>query len=433
MAADATSTPHRSQALPGARWALVLLLSMNLFNYIDRQILAAVEPEIRQSLLSADDPNAHAKTGLLSSAFFISYMLAAPLFGVMAERWSRWRLIALGVLLWSLASGGSGFATTFAILLLTRCFVGVGEGAYGPIAPALLSDFFPVAIRGRILAWFYLALPVGGAAGYALGGWIGQLDPAHESWRWAFWGVVLPGLALSVAALLMREPQRGASDALSAPARRPTWRDYRVLLETPSWILNTAGMTAMCFAMGALAWWMPDYLNSHGAQPVAGIAPVMLFGIVTAVAGLTGTMAGGLAGDWLLRRYSGSYFLVSGMGMLLSVPCALAFLAVPFPAAWVFIFLTEFFLFFNTGPTNAILANVSHPSIRPTAFAANILLIHLLGDVPSPPIVGAIADRWSLATGFVVVALFMGLGGLLWLWGARYLAQDTAAAPTRLD
>ena len=103
----------------------------------------------------------------------------------------------MGVGLWSLASGASGLLTSFTMLLVTRCFVGIGEGAYGPIAPALISDLYPVAARGRVLSWFYLAIPVGGALGYALGGQAAAANPAHESWRWGFYLVVIPGLLLA--------------------------------------------------------------------------------------------------------------------------------------------------------------------------------------------------------------------------------------------
>jgi MFS-type transporter involved in bile tolerance (Atg22 family) len=193
-------------------------------------------------------------------------------------------------------------------------------------------------------------------------------------------------------------------------------------------------MTAMTFAIGAFAFWMPRYLKACDAPPCLGIEPRTFFGVVTAAAGLTGTLSGGLCGDWVGRWTSGSYFLVSGIGMLLCVPCAILFLLVPFPASWVFIFLAVFLLFFNVGPTNTILANVVHPSMRSTAFALNILIIHLFGDVLSPPLVGTIRDRCgSLAPGFIAVAVFMGLGGLLWLWGARHLKRDTELAPLRLS
>jgi len=433
---------HGQRALPGAAIALVLLLAINLFNYVDRQVLAGVEPEIADSLfgpVNPNDPNAAAKTtaimdrmGWLSTAFLVTYMLTAPVFGWLSERYSRWLLIAVGVSLWSLASGASGLAQNFSLLLVMRCLVGVGEAAYGPVAPTIISDYYPVAMRGRVLAWFYAAIPVGGALGYTLGGEVAGLSPP-QSWRWAFWMVVIPGLLLGLWAYLMREPQRGAADQTVSPPRRPTMRDYLILLRTPSYLLNTAGMTAMTFAIGAVSFWMKRYLILNAVQPVLGMEPISFFGLVTAAAGLVATLAGGIAGDALRGRFPGSYFLVSAAGLLISAPCTLVFLNVSFPLAWLFVFLTVFFLFFNTGPTNTILANVTHPSMRATGFALNILVIHILGDAISPPAIGMVGGRWGLKTGFVVVAVFMFLGGLIWLWGARYLERDTAAAPHRFE
>jgi MFS transporter, Spinster family, sphingosine-1-phosphate transporter len=426
---------QRSAALPGARWAMALLLCMNLVNYVDRQVLAAVEPEIRESLLlshDSHDTNVRTKTGLLSSAFLVSYMLTAPLVGLVAQRWSRWKLMAVGVVFWSLATGASGLAGTFTALLLTRCFVGVGEGVYGPIAPAVLSDFFPLRMRGRVMAWFYMAIPVGGALGYALGGEFARLDRAQQSWRWAFYVLVVPGILLSLWSLAMREPPPGAADKLAAPSRRARLKDYLALFSTRSYVLNTLGMTAMTFSLGALAFWMPDYLESHRVAPLLGVEPRTMFGIIAATAGLAGTLCGGMLGDGLRNRFPGSYFQVSAVGMALCVPCTLLFLAVPFPAAWIFVFLAVFFLFLNTGPSNTILANVVHPAMRSAGFAVNILIIHVFGDVISPPIVGAIADRYSLVYGFSLVAAFMALAAVLWAWGSRHLQPDTAAAPLRL-
>jgi MFS family permease len=187
----------------GARTALALLLTINLFNYIDRQVLAAVEPEIRGSFFAAGDVNAMAKTGLLAPAFLVSYMLAAPVFGWLADRVSRWLIIGASVILWSLASGGSGLATTFGMLFVTRLFVGIGEGGYGPAAPTILSDLFPLRTRGRILAWFYVAIPVGSALGYVLGG----LIKSHFDWRTAFYFVTPPGLILGGICFFLRDPR----------------------------------------------------------------------------------------------------------------------------------------------------------------------------------------------------------------------------------
>jgi MFS family permease len=444
----APTATEQTSPLPGARSTLILLLCINIFNYIDRQVLAAVEPDIRRDLLltkDANDPNAKAKMGLLSTAFLVTYMTLSTAFGILSERFSKWWIIGIGVTLWSLASGASGLArpmfglSAFAILLITRCFVGVGEAAYGPVAPTLLSDFYPPRLRGRILAMFNVALPVGGALGYAIGGSLASISPNQQSWRWAFYAVVIPGLILGAVCFLRAEPKAGSSDVGGPVLRRAGLKDYLMILRTRSYVINTAGMTAMTFAIGGVAWWMPDFLLTRGAQPVLGIEPRTVFGGLTALAGLIATIGGGIAGDALRTRFAGSYFLVSGAAMLLGVPCFILMLKTHFPLAWVFLFLTVFFLFFNTGPTNTILANVTHPSVRATAFALNILIIHTLGDAISPPLIGAIADKFEdpsrpwhgLEVGFMFTAILMVVGSVLWLIGAKYLAADTEAAPRR--
>ena len=149
MATNVRVTPEGKIAepsaspLPGARLALILLLAINLFNYMDRYVLAATLPAIEKTLLPDGGPNDKFLMGLLTSAFMISYMLFSPLFGWLADRTSRWLLIGIGVVLWSLASGASGLATAYGILLATRCFVGIGEAAYGPAAAHGHLGFVP--------------------------------------------------------------------------------------------------------------------------------------------------------------------------------------------------------------------------------------------------------------------------------------------------
>jgi len=446
--------------LSGARPALALLLFINLFNYVDRQVLAAVVPSIEHSFFGAgasggsstlqtiqDWCRVHlgfkpelALIGVLSMAFMVLYMIGAPIFGRLAERHSRWVLVGVGVVLWSLASGASGLAATFIGLLLTRCLVGVGEAAYGPVAPTILSDLYPVEHRGRILAWFYMAIPVGSALGYVLGGAVagssmgelgGRLLGIHaESWRWAFFLVVPPGIALGLFSFFMKDPPRGQSDgsAEAAPPRRG-WSDYGVLLHTPSWVYCTLGMTAMTFAIGGIAFWMPYYL---AGKPGAPASATVIFGAVTCVAGLVATLAGGMIGDRLRARFPGSYFLVSGIAMLAGFPFLLLTLRAPFPTIWIWLFITCFCLFFNTGPTNTILANVSHPSIRAAGFALNIFVIHAFGDVISPVVIGIVGDRYDMNRAFILVGAMFAVAGILWLLGVRHLQRDTALAGTRL-
>lgn len=442
-ATDSTSPADVHRPARGAWVALVLLLSINLFNYVDRQVLSAVEPQIEKTF-----HRSQAAMGSLATAFLLSYMLISPIFGRLADRTSRWLLVAIGVILWSLASGGSGLAQTFVALLITRCFVGVGEAAYGPVAPTILSDLYPVSVRGKVLAAFYLAIPVGSALGYVLGGQIGgkigRKIHGIDSWRVAFFAVVIPGIVLGVWSLFMKDPRgkriaaspldsttslSSAQSSQSAPSlpKRNVWADYATILSNRSYLLDTLGMTAMTFAIGGIGFWMPKYIVEY--RHYSDLAHVNgIFGAVTVVAGLLATILGGIAGDALRSKFSGSYFLVSAAGLLTGFPFFVAMLYVPFPTAWIFIFLSVFCLFFNTGPSNTILANVMPPSIRATAFALNIFVIHALGDAISPWAIGLISDHYSMNAAFLFVSLMMVVGGLFWLAGARHLQRDTNAA-----
>jgi len=409
-----------------ARRSLILLLVLNLLTYMDRQVLAGVESLIQRDLLP-NDPHAQTKMGLLATMFLVSYMVFSPVFGILGDKMSRWTLVGVGTILGSLATGWTGLAMSFAGIVAARCMVGISEAAYAPVAPTLLADLYPVEKRGRILAWFYAAIPVGSALGYAFGG----LMAALIDWRWAFFGLVLPGLIAGGVALMYKDPRRGkAAQAAAGGPKNLTVRRaglYKELFAIPSYVYCSIGMTAMTFAMGGIAFWMPRYITSQweGAE----LTKVnLIFGGIVVVTGLAATLVGGWAGDRLRSRFSGSYFLVSAAGLLTGFPLFLLMLATPFPAAWVFVGLAVFCLFFNTGPTNTVLANVTRAPVRATAFALNIFIIHAFGDAISPPLIGFIADRSSLRVAMAAVSVTFLIGGVAWLMGARHLAEDTRRA-----
>jgi MFS family permease len=409
-----------------ARLSLGLLLSINLLNYIDRYVLAALEPNIAATFFAgrADDAATLAKMGSLATAFLFSYMFAAPLLGWLADRMSRWILIGISVGIWSLATGGSGWASTFLVLLIMRCFVGIGEAGYGPAAPTIISDLFPVKKRGAVLAWFFMAIPVGSALGYEVGSAIG----GRFGWRTAFFVVTPPGLLLAAMALFMTEPRQILQRATTKLPRGDSKKqEYLALLRNRSFVLDTIGMTAMTFAMGGMSFWMPRYLCGDRASGCRGLptSAKMIFGGILAACGLAATLLGGIAGDRLRARFSGSYFLVSALGMFAACPFLVIFLYMPFPWAWAPLAVCIFFLFFNTGPSNTILANVTHPAIRATAFAVNIFVIHALGDATAPPLLGGIAGRFGWNAAFGLVCAMMALAGVLWLIGMPHLARDT--------
>ncbi|MBY0307114.1 MAG: MFS transporter [Phycisphaerales bacterium] len=430
----------------GAVGALVLLMGLNLLNYMDRTVLASVESAIEPEFFKPGDASSGFWMGLLATAFLVTYMVFAPMFGVVADRWRRWWIVGLGVLTAGVASAGSGWAGTFGVLLLMRALVGLSEAAYGPAAPTLLSDLFPVERRGGALAWFYMAIPVGSALGYVYGG---AMLSATGSWRPGFHWLLAPALLLGTVCFFMGEPARGSADAGGAPVRKARWADYVLMLKAPSLLYNCAGMTLMTFAVGGMSFWMPRFFKER-LLPTSTKSPTELlnevnrsFGQITVVAGITATLAGGYLADRLLKKYPGAYLGMSGLAIVLGFPLFVGVLYAPFPYAWWCLAGAIFFIFLNTGPANAALANVTHPAVRSSAFALNIFIVHALGDAISPPLIGGIAGKapgWfgtatpagGLAAAFLVVGVAMILAGVAWMMGARHLARDTELAPTRL-
>jgi len=409
------------------RYALGLFVAVNLLNYIDRQVLFAVFPLIKIDLRLSDTA-----LGFLGSAFMLSYLVFAPLFGWLGDNWSRTRLAAGGVVVWSLATALAGFAPGYRTLLAARATVGVGEASFGTVSPGLIADFFPKERRGRILAWFYVAIPVGSALGYLLGGVLGQ----RYGWHAAFLLVGVPGLLLAIPIALLRTPPRGGDDADPHPAfghplprgegKRAT-AGYTALFRNRSFVYNTLAMAAMTFAIGGLAQWIPSFLNrSHSLDVARGNT---LFGATTVLAGILGTMAGGWLGDRWQKTNGKGYLLISGWGFLIGTPfAAWAILAPDLTSCMAAIFIAEFFLFLNTGPLNTVIINVTNPAVRAMAFAVNIFFIHALGDAVSPSILGWLSDQWGLRSALLITPCAMVLAGIFCFICGRFVVQDTAQA-----
>ena len=405
---------------------LWLLFAVNLFNYIDRQILFSVFPAVKTDLALTDT-----QLGLLASAFMWVYLSVAPVFGVLADRRSRPRLMGLGVAIWSAATALSGMVRSYGQLLFGRALVGVGEASYGAVAPAMLSDAFAPEHRGRALAVFSMAIPVGSALGYLLGG----LFERAFGWRAAFFIVGIPGVWLAwTVGRLSDVARRGAGQGPSTPTGTavPRLADYLELLKTRSYLLNCLAMTGMTFAVGGLAAWVPTYLVRVRGMELAEAN--LVFGLLTLVSGLGGTMAGGWLGDRLMQRVPTAYLLVSGVGLALSVPCAAAVILLEDrTGALIAIFLAEVFIFLNTGPLNAIIANVSRSEVRATAYAVNIFIIHALGDAISPAIVGMVSDRLGLSAAFWIAPGALALAAVFCFWAMRSYVRDVEGVKAKAE
>jgi MFS transporter, Spinster family, sphingosine-1-phosphate transporter len=399
--------------------SLVLLTGLNLLDYLDRQLLSAVLPPLQAELHFGDE-----QAGNIATAFMLGYFLTSPIFGYLGDRLPRRWLIAAGVFVWSLGTLLSGHASGYVSLIFFRVLVGFGEASFGTISPGWIADLFPPARRNNAISIFYLAIPVGSALGFIIGG----LVATHYDWRSAFLFAGYPGLLLAFGLFLLREPARGAMEP-TAPASGatvvPGWGVYRELFKYPRYLLVIAGYVAQTFAMGGFVFWAPSFLvRAHHMELSAATG---FFGQSLVVMGLIATLAGGY-GATVWQRHTGTgYAWVLALSAIAAVPAAFASFLLPDPAqAKLALAASMFLLFLSTGPLNTLIMETVPVTMRAGAVAMSIFAIHLFGDLWSPKLVGYLSDRWGdlqravlwVLPGALIVSAFF------WCW----LVVDTKRA-----
>jgi MFS transporter, Spinster family, sphingosine-1-phosphate transporter len=397
----------RTTAVRTAGIALFLLTSLNLFNFIDRYVLPGVQPIIQQDFHIND-----AQVGTLTSAFFLTYMLIAPLTGWMGDRFPRKPLIVAGALIWSAATLLTATVHSYQTLLIRHAAVGIGEATFSIFAPALLADFYPEEERNRVLSIFYVTIPVGGALGYLLGGELGQA----YGWRMPFYVAAAPGVLIALAFwLFVREPERGAADTVQITEQRSS---YLGLLHNPAFWTATLGMAMWTFSVGGISTWLPTFFHRFAGYSVAGAG--LTAGEITAIDGLLATIAGGWLAQIWLRRNHRALYLISAWSAIFAIPFGVVVFFGPLrlmlPAAYV----AEFWIFFSTGPLNAAIVNSVSAPIRATAISVNLFMIHLLGDFPSPHFIGWVSDNHNLRVGLGATLITLAISGVILFGGSRF-------------
>ena len=399
--------------------ALSLLTALNLLNYVDRSVLFAVQPLVQNEFALSN-----AQIGYLTSAFLLFYMVAAPFVGPLADRYSRKIIIIVGAIFWSGLTLLTAVTHNYTELLVRHTLVGIGEATFVTIAPTFVADLFPENKRGRILGIFYLAIPVGTAAGYLLGGNLG----AHYGWRSPFYVAAVPGFLLALSVLFLREPRRGQFDSVRDAPEGPTLRG---LVRNRAFWTATLGMAAMTFALGGIQVWMPTFLSRTRGYSLESAN--FTFGIIIVVDGIVASLAGGWLGDYFLPRMKSTYYFVSAASMALGVPVMIVALFVKGRAMTPAIAIAAFLLLFNTAPLNAAVINSVNANIRVTALAVNIFVIHLLGDVPSPTMMGWVADLRSLQAAFILPVIAMIVSAAILFYGMRFAPTVQLSAGSIAD
>jgi MFS family permease len=430
-----TSVPRYSY------YALGVLTLINFLNYIDRQVLPGV------ASLMTKDPQLRltdTELGLLEGALLLSYTLLAPVFGRLGDRVSRTKLMAAAAIIWSLATGVVGFIDHLPFLpqsvalpfvtisgaalamALMRAVVGVGESSYATITPTLVADYFPASKRATALGIFQAAIPMGFALGFVIGGLLG----AYFGWRVAFMMVGLPGMLAAGLVWKLKEPVRGGTDVdahgqplppVDPDAPQESWfKTAWRILKNRDWLLSTAGYAALTSVLGAFASYAALLLARD--KGMSDSAAAITLGLVTLLGGAAGTFGGGWIADKVVAKRKNGYWLVCAASSLLGMLPALGALLFGNPYLYLpSIFFAVFFLFVNNAPFHAILINSVPASIRASAVALNIVVIHAFGDLLTRTGVGFLSD--SLKAGHLAP-----IAGLARALGINPTEQHLSAA-----
>jgi MFS family permease len=398
----ATTTSPRTRFSP-ALATLILLIALNLLNYLDRYILPG-----ELSLIQNEFHATREQMGALTTAMFFVYMLAAPLTGWLGDRFRRKPLIIAGATLWSLATLATAWVHSYWTLYFRHAIVGIGEASFGIFAPAVIADFYPERDRNRILSIFYVAIPVGAALGYLAGGEMGTA----WGWRQPFFICAIPGLIVAVLyGFFGSEPVRGAQDHIRATPDRAT---VLGLFKNPAFLTATFGLATLHSPIG---------LTVAKSSELAGAS--------TVIDGILGTAIGGWIAQRWLRTNHRALYLVSFWSVALTLPFGILLFFGPSRWAVPSLFAAEFFLFLNTGPLNTAIVNSVSAPVRATAVSVNLFCIHFFGDTFSPQIIGGIADRSNLRIGLGATLITLVISCVILLIGSRFapsLTEDASPA-----
>lgn len=384
---------------------LFFVFLVSLFNYIDRQALFAVFPLIKTELNLSD-----VSLGMLGSAFMLVYMCFAPFIGYIGDRAKRPTIIGLSAVFWSLATLLGGLSGSYGQLLAARSAIGIGEAGYGAVSPSYLAEWFPKDKRAGILAIYALAIPVGSAIGYILGGWLG----GHFGWREAFYMVAVPGILLGIYFLFLREtPER------QAETKKASMADYLSLSKNSTFLLICFAESVATFTVGGLAAWMPSFFVRTFNLTVAKAG--LMFGGLTVIGGIAGTLAGGFFADRLRKHTVKAYFITGFFSLTLAAPFGIAAVLVGnLYMSLLMVLIAEFFVFAYSGPYHAAIVEAVPLEMRSMAFAVEIFIIHAFGDAISPVLLGKVSDiTGSLGMALIASMLYLIVGGIISIFAGK--------------
>lgn len=300
---------NTEQTATGYAWyALALLTLVYVLNFLDRVIILYLFPLIKAEYKFTD-----LQLSLLgTTAFVIFYTALGIPFGQYADKGSRTKLIAIGLAVWSLFSGLTGFAWDFWSLFFCRLMVGVGEATLGPAAISLLSDYFPQKQRATVTSIYSMGIALGAGFAAFFGGLLGQ----NYGWRTAFYFLGFPGVLLAVFVFFLREQPRGKTE--NGQTNFSSNTDWKKLLSNKTFVLLCIGYALLGLATNNLSIWGATFYSRLHKFDLATIG--FWGGILTLIAGIPATLFGGVIADWFRQKSKGGRMIYGSILSLISVP-----------------------------------------------------------------------------------------------------------------
>ncbi|KAK3144196.1 hypothetical protein QOZ80_4AG0309950 [Eleusine coracana subsp. coracana] len=447
---------------------LVMFCIINMLNYVDRGAIASNGVNGSQkscsggtctsgSGIQGDFNLNNFEDGVLSSAFMVGLLVASPIFASLAKIHNPFRLIGVGLLVWTIATAGCGCSFDFWSITICRMLVGVGEASFISLAAPFIDDNAPPAQKTAWLAMFYMCIPTGIALGYVYGGLVG--NSLH--WRAAFWGesilmvpFVILGFVIKPLDLKgfahnttkeygpMRNPEvqdetnnngtkhveaKLPQNSFSSFGKRVMveighfGKDMKELLQEKVYVINVLGYISYNFVIGAYSYWGPK-----AGQDIYNMASAdLMFGGITIVCGIFGTLAGGFILDKIESTISNAFKLLSGATFFGAICCFGAFCFKSLYGFIPFFSVGELLVFATQAPVNYICLHCVKPSLRPLSMAMSTVSIHIFGDVPSSPLVGLLQDKihnWR-ATALTLTSILF-IAAIFWFIGIFVRSVD---------
>ncbi|VFQ68412.1 unnamed protein product [Cuscuta campestris] len=457
--------PPPSSLLPQPSWftpkrLLAIFCLVNLLNYVDRGVIASngvngspgscTEDGICSSGtgIQGDFHLNNFEDGVISSAFMVGLLVASPIFASLAKSVNPFRLIGIGLTVWTLATAGCGFSVNFWSITIFRMFVGVGEASFISLAAPFIDDNAPVEQKATWLGLFYMCIPAGVAIGYVYGGLVGT----YLTWHWAFWIEAILMLPFAILGFVMKPLQMkgfspiesekvlvsaylgeevasigkdGSINETSKSSRENdvgihsdnfmrVFKDVGSLLTDKVYVVNVLGYIAYNFVIGAYSYWGPKAGYNIYQMSNADL----LFGGITIVCGIFGTLAGGFVLDLMTATLSNAFKLLSAATFLGAIFCFAGFCFKSLYAFIVLFAIGELLVFSTQGTVNYVCLHCVKPNLRPLSMAISTVSIHIFGDVPSSPLVGVLQDHvknWRITALVLTSVLFLAAG--IWCIG----------------